>query len=204
LLFKVIDLISNSLGIPQSEIRAIEGFSGYFVSSHGQVVSTKGKQPKVLHPWPTNYGHLKVSLFQHGKREDFYLHQLVLMHFAGERPSPSSISRHKDGDEKHNDISNLEWATPSENAADRWRHKHNDGRSLADEQVQAIRELGKRIGGAVSDELTFELLARLYDVHPRYIADIVKGRTRKKVEPLQIPNGGILVIALPNWTPKRY
>jgi hypothetical protein len=47
---------------------------------------------------------------------------LVLLAFKGHPPTPQHQAAHADGCRQHNDIWNLRWATPQENAADRRRH----------------------------------------------------------------------------------
>jgi hypothetical protein len=49
------------------------------------------------------------------------VHHLVLEAFVGPRPAGHEAA-HGDGDKTNNALANLRWATPKENAADRYRH----------------------------------------------------------------------------------
>jgi hypothetical protein len=55
-----------------------------------------------------------------------YVHRLVAEHFIGPCPEPDMVVNHKDGDPFNNHVSNLEWATVSENN----EHYHNELKHL--------------------------------------------------------------------------
>ena len=83
-----------------------------------------------------------------GRGVTFYAHRLVLTAFLGPQPTPSHQCAHWDGDPINNHYTNLRWATPSENSADRVRHgRHMTGhRKFTEEEVldmRALRDGGK-------------------------------------------------------------
>ncbi len=72
-----------------------------------------------------------------------YIHRLVAAAFLGEPPSLLHTQvNHKDGDRGNNALSNLEYATPEANAADRWARSSNVGRCTS-----AVKPVMSRIQG---------------------------------------------------------
>lgn len=70
-----------------------------------QQVTNNGKNP-----------HKKVKVrIGGGKYERDYIHRLVAEHFISPEPEPGMVVNHIDGDPFNNHVSNLEWATVSEN-----------------------------------------------------------------------------------------
>jgi hypothetical protein len=89
----------------------IEGYEGlYMVSDKGYVVRN-GKKLKVR---LTKTGYARIGLCKNNKAKDFYLHRLVANAFI-DNPNNKVTVNHKDGDKLNNSVSNLEWATHSEN-----------------------------------------------------------------------------------------
>ena len=109
-----------------------KGFEGYYeVSDLGRVrtvaresVKSNGRKcivkENVLSQANVR-GYKKVTLKCDGVRKDMRVHRLVVMAFIGE-PSKEMVN-HKDGDKTNNVLSNLEWATRSENEL----HAYNTG-----------------------------------------------------------------------------
>lgn len=64
-------------------------------------------------------GYLKVTLRNDDGRKTFSVHRLVALTFI-ENPHMKETVNHKDGDKKNNVISNLEWATRSEQTQHAW------------------------------------------------------------------------------------
>ena len=71
--------------------------------------------------------HLKVKVRNGGGTylRD-YVHRLVAEHFIGPCPEPGMVVNHIDGDPFNNYVSNLEWATVSENN----KHYHRELKHL--------------------------------------------------------------------------
>jgi hypothetical protein len=64
-----------------------------------------------------------VRLCVNKKSRLFRVHRLVLEAFVGPCP-PGHECRHLDGNPANNQLSNVVWGTPAQNAADRRRHGH--------------------------------------------------------------------------------
>ena len=114
--------------------RDISGYEGrYSVSDSGEVFSFL--TDRVLRPGMCTTGYLTVNLRKNGASKSHGVHVLVARAFL-ENPEQKPTVNHKDGKRARNVLSNLEWATYSEN------HKH------AYEVLG--RECGKRASGAAN------------------------------------------------------
>lgn len=92
-------------------IIAVEGHDRYYVSSFGYVISQRRVKPVIL-KGESILGYIRVSMCN-GKRE--FLHRIIALNFL-ENPENKPQVNHKDGVKTNNILSNLEWATVSENA----------------------------------------------------------------------------------------
>ena len=112
----------------------VEGYDGYYeVSNRGEVRTKK----KTLRKHAMSNGYFNVSLFKNGKYKAIGIHRLVAIAFI---PNPDNLPQvnHKDGNKHNNEVSNLEWATCSENIS----HAYNTG--LKENCREHCRKLGKR------------------------------------------------------------
>lgn len=121
------------------EYRPIDGFPGYRVGNDGsiwsrwgkiQLPSGKGTRTVLGDTWvrlnpskqkrSIHRAYLYVNLRGNKKLR---VHRLVLAAFAG--PCPDGMEcRHLDGNPNNNNLANLEWGTPLQNALDRKEHRH--------------------------------------------------------------------------------
>ena len=106
---------------------AVPGYEGlYEISSVGRVRrSSKSRMAPaghVLRQRKTWDGYLKVSLSKHWRYWHTKAHRLVALAFLGPPPFPGAHVAHFDGDRTNNRLSNLRWATPAQNEADKRRH----------------------------------------------------------------------------------
>lgn len=108
--------------------KIIDGFDNvYEVDTLGNVFVVKyvngEKKSRKLKPAVLKNGYKQVKLFDgDGKQHGMYVHRLVAITFL---PNPESkqIVNHKDCNRANCDISNLEWATQSENMRHAWAMK---------------------------------------------------------------------------------
>jgi hypothetical protein len=112
-----------------AELKEINGFPGYFISSDGIVYSNIRKEKVNQNngkPYPVKFkqqktGYVEVGLYNHETvnnnwgRQWIRVHKLVALHFLSERPSNKHYVNHKNGIKNDNRAENLEWLTHSEN-----------------------------------------------------------------------------------------
>lgn len=140
--------------------KSIPNFEGeYEVSNDGKIKSLKRKvkcrnglrsvNERILKPKISHGGYLNVQLKNKGK---FYsIHTLVLISFFGNKPDPSFVCNHKDGNKLNNNIENLEWVTRSENQLHAFRTGLQKKISIKGEKnkmsktIYAYNELGKLV-----------------------------------------------------------
>ena len=117
--------------------RDIPGYEGlYQVSSEGRI--KRGDRIKSLHI--DHGGYCTVCLSKHSAQKNAKVHRLVAIAFIP-NPNGKKTVNHKDGNKKNNCVSNLEWATHSENII----HANKTGlRIVTTAQREAARVTGKR------------------------------------------------------------
>lgn len=100
--------------------RPVTGYEGiYEVSLHGVIRRlAAGKGTRALRPLRPSIrtdGYMYVSLCAEGKARSFPIHRLVATAFLGPPSSDRFFTNHRDGNKVNNELSNLEWASRSEN-----------------------------------------------------------------------------------------
>lgn len=86
----------------------------YLVSNTGEVYSIRYK--KCLKQTVNHRGYLRVGIYlPDGTVKRVSVHVMVLETFVGPKPTLKHQVDHIDGNKTNNDLSNLEWVTPSEN-----------------------------------------------------------------------------------------
>lgn len=134
------------------EFKKLPDFPDYSISNLGRVrrdVATRNcKAGTFIKRTVIRLGYRAVTIYNSkGKRVWIQVHQLVCRAFNGECPGIEYEVAHYDGDPTNNCASNLRWATPKENAADRTRHGRTlfgtqcHQTKLNEEQVIEIRRL---------------------------------------------------------------
>jgi len=117
--------------IPE-EWRPVEGWP-YEVSNLGRVRRSSAARSKFAAPYRVAgtllkgtvdcYGYRKFQMTRDdGQKRAEKAHVLVAAHFIGPRPSAAHQVAHSDGDRLNNHVTNLRWATPKENSADKFTH----------------------------------------------------------------------------------
>lgn len=84
---------------------------------------------RVLKPAVKSNGYKELVLRKDNKSKTWGVHKLVLMSFSDGQTN--SHAAHKDGNKLNNNINNLYWASPKENARDKLRHgTHSRGKRM--------------------------------------------------------------------------
>jgi hypothetical protein len=159
------------------EWRICPDYSNYLVSSDGKVCRVLrdkrhrcGDRGRILRP-STSEGYLHVILMMDGKRHSVGINRLVARAFLGEPPSPEHQAAHWDGNRKNNQVSNLRWATPTENTADKLRHRTLHVRSwnskLNETDIERIRD--QALCGVMQ-----ERIAEQFRVQSAHISKVVR------------------------------
>ena len=95
--------------------KEIDGYEGlYEVSDQGRVKRLKYGKEKILKPWKTHDGYLRVGLRKDCQRKMSLVHRLVADAFI---PNPNNLDtiNHKDEVKTNNTVGNLEWMSQKDN-----------------------------------------------------------------------------------------
>lgn len=94
--------------------KPVQGYEGYEVSSWGRVRNADTND--LLHQEKHEKGYMRVDLNKDHKRHHMKVHRLVATAFI---PNPEGKPQvnHKDGNNRNNSFTNLEWVTDEENKA---------------------------------------------------------------------------------------
>ncbi|WP_082458149.1 HNH endonuclease [Sphingomonas sp. Leaf10] len=141
------------------------GYEGVYEASNlGHIRRVGATRPLV--PNDRGAGYLAVSLPKDGRTRNFMVHRIVLEAFCGPAPFDGAQAAHNDGNRANPCLTNLRWATRSENQADRIRHKTDRrgeavfGAKLTEDGVRVIKgmiargfrnpEIANRFGVSIS------------------------------------------------------
>lgn len=113
----------------------------YLVSTNGKVYSIRSH--RVLAPRKHNAGYLRVTLCRNGERKDAYIHRLMCEAFFGTPNDGRDYVNHLDEDPTHNQITNLEWTTNSNNIKYSWeRHREERAKYFQENSSLKIGVVG--------------------------------------------------------------
>ncbi len=94
----------------------IEGHQGYFISKETtQVLCLVDEFPLILNQVPNSNGKDNYYVVVLGDNKNHFMHRLMALTFLPESERQDHVN-HIDGNKQNNQLSNLEWATPQENA----------------------------------------------------------------------------------------
>lgn len=134
--------------------------TSYNIYDDGRCFNTKTN--KFLAGSVKNTGYRMYNLTINGKKKDFSAHRLVAIHFI---PNPNNLPvvNHIDGNKLNNNVTNLEWATQSENR----QHAY-------DNNLQAKRQKQQKYEGDLENEVWKQFLDTSY-----YISNLGRIRNLK-------------------------
>lgn len=164
-------------GTPDERWRPIPGYSRYWASDIGRIMSFAKGTPKLL-SGHVERGYPTVCVVNDdGKPSTVRVHTLVLLAFVGPRPEGMQCC-HFDGDSTNNRLENLRWGTAEANARDKIRHGR-DSKQPADFVKLAIAKQYLFRGYAP------DTAARLAGVSPGRVTTMAK-----KIIPFHLPPAG--------------
>jgi hypothetical protein len=97
------------------EFWGLRGFPEYYISTCGQVLSTKYGKKRILKLRIDSNGYPHVVLCKDGKQEPKKIHRLVAMAFLPDFNNPELVVDHKDHDKANNNLKNLRMVPLSDN-----------------------------------------------------------------------------------------
>lgn len=153
----------------------IPEYEGFFVSDNGLVQSKHGK---MLTQRPNAKGYLRVDLSKNATTKGHAVAKLVLISFGFPKPSAIHQAAHWNGVKTDNRLTNLRWATPQENEADKKRHgtvlvgEKNKKAKITEKDAVYIKENYVRKSYRCSNAND---LAGKFGVSKQQIMKIVKG-----------------------------
>lgn len=157
-----------------------EFLTGYFVSTVGNVDSTKRGNRQRLKPRRNRNGYLAVRLYINGVRKLFTIHRLVAQAFIP-NPEDKPQINHINGVKTDNRVENLEWCTQAENN----HHAYVTGlRALPKGEEHYCAKLTNeqaRYARDNPDHLTQKQLAKKLGTSSSAIGAIQRGKTWKSV-----------------------
>lgn len=115
--------------------KPVSNYPNYLIYSNGRVTSKlcrlkksggkngwrDGGGERVLKQERVAFGHLRVCLYEKGRKERFLVHRLVAQEFI-ENPFSLPQVNHKNGNSSDNRVENLYWGTQLDNMRDRYKH----------------------------------------------------------------------------------
>lgn len=119
-------------------MKLINGYENYLISKSGLVYSIKAK--KLLKPTIDYKGYYRVKLYSKGSTKTFRVHRLVAINYI-DNPDNKPQVNHINGIKTDNRVSNLEWATNTENTIHAIKNGLRDDahkKAVTDNQKQVV------------------------------------------------------------------
>lgn len=102
--------------------KPIKGFNYYEISNFGRVRSHRFNKTLILKNGKDGGGYPMIWIYKSKKPHPKLIHRLMCESFFGKCPKGKTVG-HLDGDKENNNILNLKYVTPKENASHKKLHK---------------------------------------------------------------------------------
>lgn len=167
-------------------MKPIPEYPGYFASDTGHIFSNlSGQMRPLATQLKHGYLYVDVQTGPAGARESVTqrVHKLVLLAWAGPKPTPDHECRHLDGNRTNNAPTNLVWGTRTENYQDAIAHgtaavyRFGDYHASSKLDTEKVKDIVARIGSGECDRT----IAMSHGVAKRTINNIRRGESWKHV-----------------------
>lgn len=162
-------------------MKPIEGFTGYFITSRGEVISKRKVTDRLLRSHRDKDGYLNSRIYREKVPFNLKVHRIVALAFI---PNPENKPQvnHINGDKADNRVENLEWCTQSENMQHSYgvlgRSGPMTGKALGNHpSSRKIIQLDSSFNKIKSFSSITEA-AKEVGVGPSAICSVVKGRKK--------------------------
>lgn len=156
----------------------IKGYEGlYKISSYGRVQSIKTEKHISVHKMKTGY--FGIRLWKENKTKYFTIHRLLAIHFIPNPENKREVN-HIDSNKANFALTNLEWATPSENmkhAFDSGHVKNNYQKGFNHKQCKLTPSNVRDILSMRKDGKKLREIAEKFNISNRHASGIVRGIT---------------------------
>jgi len=159
--------------------KEVDWFDGmYLISNFGRLKSMHNNI--IRKPFLKEKRYPKLVLNKNGKKYMRYIHRMVAIAFISNPKNKKQVN-HIDGNKCNNNVSNLEWNTPSENMQHSIKNKlHPSGEKcswakLTEKQVIEIRKLSK------NSNITHAKLGNIFGINQSAITNIINHKRWKHI-----------------------
>lgn len=162
-------------------MKDIPGYEGLYACTNDGRIWTHYNNRFLVLQSSDKAGHYHVTLSKHGEVRTWGVHQLVLLTYVGPPPIGMEVL-HRDGNSRHNQLSNLVYDTHQANMLQHSRDKpdtHVKGERVNTAKLTAEGVIHCR--KAYEDGATIASLAKLYSVTQTAMGNIVHRKTWKHV-----------------------
>lgn len=148
----------------------------YLISSYGRIYNLYSN--RYLKPTQNGEGYLRIKLRRNNSNpkdtKQWFVHNLVLDTFIGERPKDNICRHYPNPDKTCNNINNLQWGTQSENIQDRL--ELGSGTKLTPQEVINIKN-------DIINKRTCSDIAKQYNISDGIINNIKHGKMWTEIGP---------------------
>jgi len=161
----------------------IKGWSDYWATSEGHILSTKWGKLRPLKHHVNEKGYARVRLSQGKRQVSYSVHRLILKTFCPTSSTDLTV-HHRDGNPLNNAVDNLTWLSRSDNTKEAWSSGRKRGYVLTVAQIEETRRAYSSFKKAKKKDTSLRLgnfikeKAEALECSPIYLRDILAGRRR--------------------------